>query len=101
MGTYVVSIGSITLKRIRKEKLPDARWSLGRYGLAINGLGLTYACWSFFWSFWPNSFNTTAVNFNWAFVLLVGFMGFAVVFYYLHARSVFEGPVVKVIDPAH
>ena len=97
MATYMISIGCITLKRARKERLPDARWSLGRYGMGINGLALMYASWSFFWSFWPNSCSTTAANFNWASVLLVGIMVLAAVFYYFRARRLFEGPVVKVV----
>lgn len=96
MATYVITIGCITLKRIRGERLPHSRWSLGRYGLAVNVLALLYSCWSFFWSFWPNSHDVTAENFNWACVLFVGLMGLSAGLYFAHARHVYEGPVVKV-----
>ncbi|KYK58763.1 amino acid transporter [Drechmeria coniospora] len=96
MATYVISIGCVTLKRIRKEELPRSRWSLGRYGLVINIIALVYACWSFFWSFWPNSYDITAQNFNWACVLFVSMMALSCVVYFVQARHTYDGPVVKV-----
>ncbi|KAK5003125.1 hypothetical protein LTR28_010562 [Elasticomyces elasticus] len=96
MATYVISIGCVTLKRYRLEALPPARWSLGRMGMPVNCVALAYACWSFFWSFWPNQAHVTATNFNWACVLFVGLMGIAGALYAFHARHVYEGPVVKV-----
>ncbi|EXV05570.1 amino acid permease family protein [Metarhizium robertsii] len=96
MATYVVSVGCVTLKRIRGEQLPRCRWSLGRYGLPINIVALLYSCWSFFWSFWPNSYDVNAENFNWACVLFVALMGLSCILYYVKARHVYEGPVVMV-----
>ncbi|KAJ6446909.1 primary-amine oxidase [Purpureocillium lavendulum] len=77
MATYLVSVG------------------LGRYGLPVNILAMVYACWSFFWSFWPNSFKVTAETFNWACVIFVGLMALASVLYFLQAKYVYDGPVVK------
>lgn len=96
MVTYTITIGCITLKRIRREPLPSSRWSLGRYGLAVNLLALVYSCWSFFWSFWPKSYRVTAQDFNWTCVLFLGLMGLSALLYYTHARHVYQGPVVKV-----
>jgi choline transport protein len=96
MGTYVISIGCVTLKRFRKETFPHAAWTLGRYGLTVNCIALTYAVWSFFWSFWPNAAAVTPQNFNWACVLFVGIIGSACILYYVHARKIYEGPVAKV-----
>lgn len=96
MATYVISLGCVTLKRVRKERLPHARWSLGRAGLPINCIALIYSSWGCFWSFWPNAYHVTAMNFNWASVLFVGLMGLAGVLYAVHARHVYSGPVVQV-----
>lgn len=98
MATYVLSIGCVTLRRYRGEPLPHARWSLGKWGFTINMIALLYACWSFFWSFWPNAYQVTAVNFNWASVLFVGFMIICAAAYWLGARKEYEGPVAKVVD---
>lgn len=98
MATYVVSIGCVLHRRLRKQKLPAARWSLGSAGLPINVCALAYACWAFFWSFWPNSYEVTAENFNWACVLFVALMGLGVVLYFTHARKIYDGPVALVED---
>ena len=39
------------------------------------------------------------MNFNWACVLFVGLMGFASLMYIFHATHVYEGPVVRVVQP--
>lgn len=98
MATYLVSISCVLLRRVRGQYLPPARWSLGRYGLPVNALALVYSCWSFFWSFWPNSYSPNAETFNWASVLFVGLMGIGCVLYFTHARKVYDGPVAIVKD---
>lgn len=116
MGTYLISIGKekivilcernaakcslsgcVTYRRLYHLPLPKCRWSLGRAGLPVNIVALVYSCWCFIWSFFPNAYEVTPVNFNWACVLFVGLMGFATLMYIFHARHAYEGPVVKVI----
>ncbi|KAJ3493496.1 hypothetical protein NLG97_g4701 [Lecanicillium saksenae] len=99
MGTYVICLGCMAYRRLRGEPLPRARWSLGRWGLPINIAALLYGCWSFFWSFWPNSYHINAENFNWACVLFVGLMGLSAILYYARARHIYQGPVVLIQKP--
>jgi len=47
MATYVASIGCVTLKRIKKQPLPPARWSQGRSGLPVSYIAMEYACRAF------------------------------------------------------
>lgn len=96
MATYILSVGCVALRRFRGHALPPARWSLGRLGLPINVAALLYTVWGFFWSFWPNSYHVSAVNFNWACVLFVGLMSISAMVYAVSARHVYEGPVAKV-----
>jgi choline transport protein len=35
-STYMISIGCVLRKRLLREELPPARWSLGRFGIPIN-----------------------------------------------------------------
>jgi choline transport protein len=93
MATYAMSISCITYRRLSVAPLPPARWSLGRAGLPINILGLIYACWSFFWSFWPSVYHPTAAEFNWASVIFAGFMALSGAFYFLGKRKTYKGPV--------
>ncbi|KAE8349947.1 amino acid transporter [Aspergillus coremiiformis] len=97
MATYLISITCLVLRRVyRNPPLPPCRWSLGRLGMPINLLAMVYAIWAFFWCFWPNSYDVSAENFNWAAVLFVGVMGISTVMYWLHARNVYEGPVARI-----
>ncbi|KAE8418078.1 amino acid transporter [Aspergillus pseudocaelatus] len=97
MGTYMICIVCVIVRRITKSPpLPLSRWSLGRFGMPINILALVYASWAFFWSFWPVNREVTTETLNWAPVLFVGVMGLSGVLYWLVARKVYEGPVVKV-----
>lgn len=98
MGTYMVSISCVLLRRIRGQYLPPARWTLGKAGLPINFCGLIYSTWAFFWGFWPTSYDPTAETFNWACLLFVVLMGLGTVLYFTHAKKVYEGPVAIVED---
>ena len=61
MATYAISIGCVLWRRITlPHTLPPVFWSLGKWGLAVNGIGLTYAIYSFFWAFWPIYWDPTA-----------------------------------------
>lgn len=96
MATYVLSISCIMLRRIRKQALPRARWSLGKAGLPVNCIGLAYASWSCFWSFWPVENGVTAATFNWGGVLFFGLMALSWILYQSGAKKNYHGPVTKV-----
>ena len=96
MATYVLSISCVTLKRIRKQSLPRARWSLGKFGLPVNFLGAVYAIWSFFWALWPTKNDVSSASFNWAIVLFFGLMGLSLTLYHGGAKRTYHGPVSKV-----
>lgn len=97
MLTYMTSIGCVLLRRIRHpELLPRARWSLGRWGVAINIGGLAYSTHAFFWCFWPNTTPVDVTSFNWALVMFGGLAMFAIGYYLFKGRYVYRGPVVLV-----
>lgn len=101
MATYAISIGCVLLKRLRAQHaggpaLPPSRFSLGGYGVAVNGAGLVYCLYSFFWCFWPVSNTASPTVFNWACVIFGAVVTLASVQYVVVARKTYEGPVVKV-----
>ena len=53
LSTYMLSIGCLLLKRIRNERLPPARWSLGRLGLPINAFAFAYSGFAIVMSCFP------------------------------------------------
>src|SRR5262245_41116052 len=97
MITYMMSIGAVLYRRIyHPELLPRCRWSLGRWGVPINTLGLLYSTHAFFWSFWPAGTPVTKEDFNWAVVMFVGVGVICMVDYVVRGRKHYRGPVVLV-----
>jgi amino acid transporter len=94
MATYAVSISCVLYRRIaHPELIPTARWSLGKWGIPVNALGLAYVTFTFFWSFWPNSIPVNVQNMNWSVVLFMGVFILCLVWYFVRGRKVYVGPV--------
>jgi amino acid transporter len=97
MMTYAVSISCVLYRRIaHPELIPTARWSLGRWGVPVNAMGLAYVTFTFFWSFWPNSIPVTAQNMNWSVVLFMGVFILCLLTYIVQGRKIYNGPVTIV-----
>ncbi|KAH6619943.1 putative GABA permease [Boeremia exigua] len=97
MFTYAVSLSCILHRRLTApETLPSARWSLGRWGVGVNVVGLGYVCFACFWAFWPTYARVDAENFNWAVVLFGAVFVGCLVMYAVQGRRVYVGPVKEV-----
>ena len=96
LSTYMISIGCILLKRIRKEELPPARWGLGSWGLHVNAFAFLYSGFVMVFCAFPNTVPVTPSTANWAPVLWVGVIVLAVVVYLGHGRSAYTPPVAFV-----
>lgn len=96
LATYIISIGCLIHKRLRKEPLPPARWSLGRFGLPINIFAVVYACFLIIFCFFPLTVPVTAVTVNWTPAIFVGVVVVALSFYVLQGRRIYSGPVVYI-----
>lgn len=94
MLTYGISVACVLHRRITSpERLPTARWSLGRWGVPVNCLGLAYVSFVFFWSFWPETKAVTPPTFNWASLLFSSVFLFALGMYFFKGKKVYQGPV--------
>ena len=96
MVTYAISIGCVTLKRLRKQSLPPARWSLGKFGLPINLVAVVYSSFAIIFICFPVATPVEPANMNWAIVMFSAALGIALIYYLTHARMVYVGPVVYV-----
>jgi len=93
MSTYMLSIGCVALKRIQGEPLPPARWSLGRYGLAINLFAFFYSGFAVIFSCFPSTLPVDTSTANWAPAVWVGVIGLSAVTYVLHGKKHFTPPI--------
>ena len=102
MFSYTISIACVLYRRIaHPEMLPPARWSLGRWGVPINVISLAYACFAFFWSFWPPQTPVDAETMNWGVVMFFGVAFLCAISYLLQGRRIYKGPVSTVQGREH
>jgi choline transport protein len=96
LTSYLISISCVTLKRLRGEPLLPSKFDLGRLGLPINIVAVMFLlfCWVF--TFFPVTPHPTVADMNWASLGYGCVLIFAVVYYVLHGRHVYVGPVAYV-----
>lgn len=94
MFTYAVSLSCILYRRlVWPASLPVARWQLGKWGVAVNAVGLAYVLFALFWSFWPTFRRADAEGFNWAVMLFGVVFAACLLMYQVQGRRVYVGPV--------
>ena len=94
--TYALSIGCVLWRRLFGAPLPVARWSLGKFGVAVNAFALCYEILTTVISFFPLFANVTAQTMNWAIAMFAGVALICSVNYVVNGRKVYKGPVVHV-----
>jgi choline transport protein len=96
LSSYIVSITCVRIKRWRKEPLPAARFSLGKWGAPINDFSILYLVLVFIMSFFPEATPVTSETMNYN-ILIYGFtVCFAIGYFFLYGRRVYVGPVTLV-----
>lgn len=96
LSTYFISIGCILLKRIKGELLPPARWSLGRWGIWINGFAVIYSAFAIVFACFPSGLPVTTDNANWAPAVWAGVIILSLISYFMHGRRHYTPPVLFV-----
>jgi choline transport protein len=96
LGSYLIPFALFLYTRLRHpESLTFGPWTLGRFGPWVNAFALGWSVLVMFFSFWPTSVPVTRATMNWSSVLWSGVMVFAGVFWVLHGRKVYKGPVIE------
>jgi amino acid transporter len=93
MSSYMITIGCVLLKRIKGEPLPARRWTLGRYGMAINIASLLFLCPLFVFSFFPLATPVVASTMNWNAAMFGGIVMWATVYYWIWGWKQYTPPV--------
>lgn len=95
-GSYLIPFSLLFYTRIRHPgRLVPGPWTLGKFGVWVNGFAILWSILVMFFSFWPSSVPVTAVNMNWSCVLYVAVVLFAGGFWVVHGRKVYHGPVIE------
>ncbi|KAK3614929.1 hypothetical protein LTR56_026918, partial [Elasticomyces elasticus] len=91
--TYIICIGTLFAKRLRGERLPLARFDLGKLGFWINLASLCWLGLLAVFLFFPAAPNPTPASMNWSIAIFGGVVTFAFVWYFVRARHEYDGPV--------
>jgi amino acid transporter len=89
---------SVMLYRRLTAQTHQIQWGpfkLGRFGTPINILAIIYTVISIFFSFWPTSPEVTASTMNWSIAVFGGSLIFSFVFWVIHGRKVYKGPIFE------
>lgn len=95
--TYAVSISCILWRRLFGEPLPPARWSLGRFGVAVNAFSVVYEVFTVVISFFPADRSVTAETMNWGCAMFGGVAMLSIAWYFIKGRKAYRGPVVYIV----
>ena len=95
-ASYLVSFFCLVRKRLRGERLPYARWSLGRYGLLMNIAAILFLLVILVFSFFPTVTPVEGSTMNWSILLFGAAIIFAVFYYFFIGRRTYTGPVVLI-----
>lgn len=72
-------------------------WRLrGAWGVLNNVVTCCFLVFVLFFSFWPTDRHITPASMNWAVLVTVAVLTFSVVYYFLHARKVYKGPLIEI-----
>lgn len=84
------------MKRLSGDPLPPARFSLGKFGVAINVFAILYVVVAAVASFFPATIPTDAENMNWSAVMFGGVFIIACLDYVVRGRKQYIEPKLHV-----
>jgi hypothetical protein len=94
----MITIGCILLHRLQGRKLPQARFSLGKWGILTNTIALLYVAPIFVFSLFPAVPRPNAAEMNWAILMVGGITVLASIYYLIWGRKQYSPPNVTVED---
>jgi choline transport protein len=96
LSSYAISIGCITLQRLRGQTLLKSEFSLGVWGLPINLGAMAFILVAWVMAYFPGAANPTTQTMNWACMVYGIVLGVAALYYYFTGRHHYVGPVAYV-----
>ncbi|MCJ1396698.1 hypothetical protein MMC18_009590 [Xylographa bjoerkii] len=96
LGSYIISISTLILRRARNLPLPARRWTLGRAGIFINIGAVAFLLVIWVFTLFPIAIPVTATTMNWNCLMFGSAMIFAVLYYAVWGRKTYVAPVLLV-----
>jgi len=96
--SYAISIVVFLIRRLQGHLTQHARFSLGKWGLAINVFSLAWISPFIVFSFFPGAPNPLPSTMNWAIVMVGGTLIWATVYYAIWGRKIYTPPTKSIQD---
>lgn len=96
LSSYIVSIGCMIWRRWTSNPLLPSKFSLGRWGLAVNIASEAFLIVIFILAFFPAVPAPKAADMNWNIVIYGGVVVVSLGYYSFRARHRYDGPVAYV-----
>lgn len=93
-ASYLMAVLAILYARIANPtRIVYGPFRLGRFGVAVNILSVLYTIFTMIFLLFPPYLPVTAVNMNYAIVILSGVLVFSFIYWLTNGRKVYFGPV--------
>lgn len=92
-SSYMLPIVIMIQRRLGRGQLTFGPFTLGRFGLFINTIGLLWGLFSVVFVVLPTEMPVTAANMNYASLVFGSALLFSFVTWFLYGRKVFQGPI--------
>jgi len=94
-GSILISAGCLLYRRIQDPYFRFGPFVLSpALGLTINFLTVIWTFMGLIFTFFPSDVVHTAAEMNWGVATFVGTMLLALIFWYVHGRKVYTGPII-------
>ncbi|EME87717.1 uncharacterized protein MYCFIDRAFT_75560 [Pseudocercospora fijiensis CIRAD86] len=97
--SYIIVISTVLAKRFRGEKFPASQFNLGKFGYVANIIGICFLAVAWLFLFFPPLPHPDPATMNWAVLVYGVVIIFALVYYLIHGRHEYDGPVEYAIAP--
>jgi amino acid transporter len=98
LASYTIIITCILLHRLQGRRVPESRYTLGKWGAVINAAALAYILPLLVFSFFPSTPNPTLLTMNWACVMVGGTVVLATGYYIVWGRKTYTPPTETIED---
>lgn len=97
-GIFMYADGDETINTIGAKLVWGPFHVPGIWGILINIFSIIYLVIAVFFSFWPQVTPVTLQTMNFSCVGTVAVITLSMVYYYVRARYVYDGPIVETAD---
>lgn len=93
--SYMISIGCVLLRRLRRQTLPPTRFNMRRLAIPVNAVSVLFMAAIIVVVMFPVTNQPTPQTMNYGVVMFGGVAAIAIVYYAVHGRKVYIGPVMR------